>query len=152
MKRYISTILMTVAAVVLLQVAATEASAQGRSCEKVKAHQKNKIERCFGQRGYQQTYYGNRGYGNRDYNDPYYNAGRVYNDPYYDPYYNGQNNGTTVYDRHRKAINIAVGTGVGAAVGAMVGGTKGAAIGAAAGAIGGAIVTAAQAPRNYPRY
>jgi hypothetical protein len=79
---------------------------------------------------------------------------RVYNDPYYNGngYYNGYNNGTTVYDRHRKAVNIGGGAGVGAIIGALIGGGKGALIGAAVGAAGGAIVTSKQAPRNYYRY
>lgn len=66
-----------------------------------------------------------------------------------DNYYNGKR--PNIYDRHRKAINIAVGTGAGAVLGAVIGGKKGALIGAAAGVAGGAIFTAKQAPRNHPR-
>jgi outer membrane lipoprotein SlyB len=65
---------------------------------------------------------------------------------------NYDNNGQSVYDRHRKAINLGVGTGIGAIIGALVGGKKGALIGAAAGVAGGAIITAKQSPRNYTRY
>ena len=57
-----------------------------------------------------------------------------------------------VYDRHRKAFNLAIGTGAGALLGALLGGKKGALIGAGAGLAGGAIVTAKQAPRNYYRW
>jgi outer membrane lipoprotein SlyB len=83
----------------------------------------------------------------------YYNNTRT--SRYYSPgtttryYTNGQPN---VYDRHRKAINIAAATGVGAILGALFGGRKGAVIGAAAGAVGGVIVTKKQSPRNYYRY
>ena len=83
-----------------------------------------------------------------------YNDSR-YNDGYYDDNENYDNNGykqPNVYDRHRKAINIAVATGAGAVLGALLGGKKGALIGAAAGVAGGAIVTAKQKPRNYYRY
>jgi len=58
----------------------------------------------------------------------------------------------TVYDRHRKAINIGVATGAGAIIGAIIGGRKGALIGAGAGALGGVIVTKKQRPRNYYRF
>ncbi len=57
-----------------------------------------------------------------------------------------------VYDKHRKAVNLSVGTGIGAVIGALIGGKKGALIGAGAGLAGGAIVTAKQKPRNTTRY
>ena len=83
-----------------------------------------------------------------------YQNGSYQTDSSYDPYYNsGYGNGQpTVYDRHRKAINIGVATGAGAVIGALFGGKKGALIGAAAGVAGGAIITRAQRPRNYGRY
>ena len=86
-----------------------------------------------------------RGYGQ---NDSYRNDG------YYDQTYdNGNGYGQpSVYDRHRKAINIGVATGAGAVIGAIFGGRKGALIGAAAGAVGGVIITKKQRPRNYSRY
>ena len=68
---------------------------------------------------------------NYDYNEQY----EVYREP-------------NVYDKHRKAVNLAVGTSVGAVIGALIGGKKGALIGGAAGMAGGAIVTAKQKPRN----
>lgn len=80
-----------------------------------------------------------------------YQNGRQYNDRYY-------NNGSygvkqpNAYDRHRKAVNLSVGTAAGAAIGAVAGGKKGALIGAAAGLATGAIVTKVQKPRNYPKY
>ena len=84
-------------------------------------------------RSYQTRYYGNSSYQNGYYS-------------------NGYNNGPTVYDRHRKAVNIGGGAAVGALLGALIGGGKGALIGAAVGAAGGAVVTSKQAPRNYYRY
>ena len=84
----------------------------------------------------ERTQYGNRYYGTQYYGDPYYRS----------------NTGVSgVYNRHRKAANIAIGTGAGALIGAFLGGKKGALIGAAAGAVGGVIVTKKQAPRNYYR-
>lgn len=81
------------------------------------------------------------------YSRPYQDSNRRYSNDSY-----GYNNGRpNVYDRHRKALNIAIGTGAGAILGALFGGKKGALIGAAAGAAGGAIVTAKQRPRNYYR-
>jgi hypothetical protein len=73
----------------------------------------------------------------------YYNQHQYYGSNY------GQPN---AYDRHRKALNLAIGTGAGALIGALLGGKKGALIGAGAGLAGGAIVTAKQSPRNYYRY
>jgi hypothetical protein len=64
-------------------------------------------------------------------------------------YYGKQPN---VYDRHRKAVNLSVGTAGGALLGAAIGGKRGALIGAGAGLATGAIVTANQKPRNYRRY
>lgn len=55
------------------------------------------------------------------------------------------------YRRHRKAVNIGVGTGIGMLVGGLIGGKKGVIIGALAGAGGGAIVTHKQRPKNYVR-
>ena len=79
----------------------------------------------------------------------YGNDGRYY-EYNQDQYYGyGQ---PTVYDRHRKAINIGVATTAGTIIGALIGGRKGALIGAGAGAIGGVIVTKKQRPRNYYRF
>ncbi len=86
------------------------------------------------------VYYNNDGRYTRNYDRGYYdNYGYDYDEP-------------NTYDKHRKAINLSVGTGVGALVGALIGGKKGALIGAAAGLAGGAIVTAKQKPRNTTRY
>lgn len=80
----------------------------------------------------------------------YYGNDSRYNDYNQNQNYNyGQ---PTVYDRHRKAINIGVATGAGAIIGAIIGGKKGALIGAGAGALGGVIVTKKQRPRNYYRF
>ncbi len=57
-----------------------------------------------------------------------------------------------VYNRHRTAFNLAIGTGAGAVLGGLIGGKKGVLIGAAAGLAGGAIVTKVQKPKNYYRY
>jgi len=153
MKKYISTILTAAAVMIGVQMFSSQANAQGRSCDTRGNGRNSRYSQSY-DRGYENVRY-NRSYETRSYDnrvtyDPYYSGS---SNVYYDPYYNGYNNyGTTAYDRHRKAVNVVVGTGVGAAIGAMVGGTRGAAIGAAAGAIGGAIVTAKQNPRNYPRY
>ncbi len=82
-------------------------------------------------------------------------AQRVYRDRSYQTRFYGNgyyNNGRTVYNQHRKAVNIGGGAAVGAIIGALIGGGKGALIGAGVGAAGGAIVTSKQAPRNYYRY
>jgi hypothetical protein len=89
------------------------------------------------------TYY-NDGRYNQTYNRGYYN----YDQGYYNENYDQPN----VYDKHRKAINLAAGTGIGAIIGGLIGGKKGALIGGAAGLAGGAIVTAKQKPRNTTRY
>lgn len=79
-----------------------------------------------------------------NYNEGYSNSG------YYTDGYGVRR--PNVYDRHRKAFNLAIGTGGGALLGAIIGGKKGALIGGAAGLVGGAIVTKKQRPRNYVRY
>lgn len=69
-----------------------------------------------------------------------------YNYDQYDQQYDyGQ---PSVYDRHRKAINITIATGAGAIIGALLGGKKGALIGAGAGAATGYVITKKQHPRN----
>lgn len=55
------------------------------------------------------------------------------------------------YRRHRKALNIGIGTGVGMLVGGLVGGKKGLVIGGLGGAGGGALFTHYQKPKNYTR-
>lgn len=55
------------------------------------------------------------------------------------------------YRRHRKAMNIGIGTGIGMLVGGLVGGKKGLVIGGLGGAGGGALVTHFQKPKNYTR-
>jgi hypothetical protein len=90
----------------------------------------------------------------RSYNSRYRDSRQsqtYYDNGYYntDTYSPGKPN---VYQRHRKAVNIAVATGVGAIIGALLGGKKGALIGAGAGAVGGVIVTKKHAPKNYYRY
>lgn len=86
------------------------------------------------------------GYG-RYQNESYRDNGQYQDD---NGYYTDRNR-STVYNRHRKAINIGLSTGAGALLGALIGGRKGALIGAAAGAGGGAIFTHKQRPRNYYR-
>jgi outer membrane lipoprotein SlyB len=46
-----------------------------------------------------------------------------------------------IYDRHRNAINIGIGTAAGAIIGGLLGGKKGALIGTAVGAGGSALYT-----------
>ena len=76
----------------------------------------------------------------------YRNDQRVYQNG--QAYYEYGSEQPSTYDKHRKAVNLTVGTGVGAIIGALIGGKKGALIGGAAGLAGGAIVTAKQKPRN----
>jgi hypothetical protein len=73
-----------------------------------------------------------------------------YGDDYYSQDYSTDR--PSVYDRHRKAVNVGGGAIAGAIIGGLFGGKKGAAIGAVAGAVGGAVVTKKQRPRNYYRY
>lgn len=133
------------------------ASAQTRYCDQggYRGNSRNRVDGPRGNvRNFDGAYRGNsrnlksKNFGPRDarsYNDdPYYDNG-YYNDGY-------EVRQPNVYDRHRKAINLAIGAGAGATVGAMIGGKKGALVGAAAGIVGGAIVTKKQQPRNYPRY
>ena len=80
------------------------------------------------------------------YSREYRNNQRVYQNS--QQYYGYDYDEPSTYDKHRKAVNLAVGTGVGAIIGALIGGKKGALIGGAAGLAGGAIVTAKQKPRN----
>lgn len=90
----------------------------------------------------------------RQYNErAYNNAGYYTNDGYYtqDDYDYGVKK-PNVYQRHRKAMNVAIATGAGAILGALLGGKKGALIGAGAGAVGGLVITKKQAPKNYYRY
>jgi len=57
-----------------------------------------------------------------------------------------------IYQRHRKAFNIAGGAILGTLLGGVFGGKKGALVGALAGAGGGAVYTHYQRPKNYVRY
>lgn len=133
-------------------------SAQNRYCDQgeYRGNSRNRVDGPRGNvRNYDPAYRGNSRnlkskYRGDSRNVGAYNNGTYYEDGYYnDGYVVRQPN---VYDRHRKAINLAIGAGAGAAVGSVIGGKKGALIGAAAGIIGGAIVTKKQQPRNYPRY
>lgn len=140
MKKTISAIMTSaVFAVGLIALGTIDTNAQAKYCnDGDQGRYERRYERRNGNGRYSQARYQN---------DRYYG-----NDGYYDNegyYYGKQPN---VYDRHRKAINLSVGTAVGAAVGAAVGGKKGALIGAGVGLATGAIVTAKQKPRNYPRY
>jgi uncharacterized protein YcfJ len=55
------------------------------------------------------------------------------------------------YKRHRKVMNIAIGSAAGMLVGGLIGGKKGLVIGGLAGAGGGAIVNSRQRSRHYGR-
>ncbi len=94
---------------------------------------------------------------NRQYRGQSRESAQYYNDSQYnDDNYQYDNGGyrsgqPNVYDRHRKAANIAIGTGAGAIIGALIGGKKGALIGAAAGVVGGVIITKKQNRKNYYR-
>lgn len=125
MKKYITALVMAAVLGVMTPIAAT---AQTRSCNTRTSRESR-------------TQYTN----DRYYNDGYYDDG-------YDTYNDYGTKKPNVYDRHRKAMNIALATGAGAIIGALIGGKKGALIGAGAGVAAGAIVTKKQSSRNYPRY
>ncbi|HEX3101438.1 MAG TPA: hypothetical protein VHQ01_06600 [Pyrinomonadaceae bacterium] len=161
MKRFLKTFL--AAAIFTVAVSATSTFAQGRSCNSNNRRQEN-VSREYSNRNdrYDNGRYVNSGYQNGNYqydngqyantsyqygNSQYVNGGYIDNNGQYQNY-----PGQTVYDRHRKAINLTVATGTGAVVGALFGGTKGAMIGATVGLATGAIITAKQRPRNYPGY
>jgi hypothetical protein len=122
MKKLISSIIMTA-----ILAIAVPTFAQTRYCDD-NGRSRRTSTRYYSER---QQYYGNQYYG--------------------DPYYRSNTGVSGVYNRHRKAANIAIGTGAGALIGAFLGGKKGALIGAGAGAAGGFIMTKKQAPRNYYR-
>lgn len=122
-------------AIGLIAFGTVETNAQGKYCNDSK---KGRYERRSGNARYSQARYQNDRYNGRN--------GYYGNEGYYEV------RQPNVYDRHRKAINLSVGTAAGAAVGAALGGKKGALIGAGVGLATGAIVTAKQKPRNYPRY
>lgn len=139
MKKQIIAVVMAALLAAIIPVSAVTASAQTR-CNTSRSYRGDSREAGRYARG--SNY-------DRRYDDSGYNSS-YNNEPYYNDGY-GQN-GPNVYDRHRKAANIAIGVGTGAIIGGLFGGKKGALIGAAAGAAGGAIVTAKQRPRNYSRY
>src|ERR1035437_7480906 len=150
MKKYITAILMTgmlaFAVPTFAQTRYDRDRDEHRSRQtRSRVYRSNYENREYNDRGYANNGYYNGGYANKG----YYNGGYVNNG-----YYNNGNYGTTgtsVYDQHRKAINIGVGAGAGAIIGAMIDGGRGALIGTADGAAGGAVVTAVQRPRNYYR-
>lgn len=142
--------------VAIISIAAPiAASGQGRNCSpKYIEYRGNSRNLKCGPKGnarnYNPLYRGNSRnlrteYPGRSQNSRVYYPENVYNAGYYGI------EQPNVYDRHRKAFNLAIGTGAGAAAGALIAGKKGALIGAAAGLAGGAIVTAVQNPRNYPK-
>ncbi len=57
-----------------------------------------------------------------------------------------------VYQKHRNAINIGIGTAAGAILGGLIGGKKGALIGAGAGAGGSALYTYKLNPKTKKYY
>ena len=140
MKKVISTLVMSIMMVAGISVLAITASAQTRYCNA-------NIEDNRHDNGLHKGWYKNKKRGNREYRDANYSD--RYND---NSYYNYDNGRPNVYQRHRKAMNIGIGTGAGAVIGSLIGGKKGALIGAAAGAGGGYIVTKVQKPQNYYRY
>jgi hypothetical protein len=130
MKKHLSTLLLLTMVIATLPIFSGLATAQRR-------------DRCETNNG--RTSRGYNGESRR-----YYDGTTYYNDDSYDQDYGYGRR--SMYDRHRKAINLGVSTGAGAIIGALIGGRRGALIGAAAGVAGGAIVTAKQRPRNNGRY
>ena len=129
MKKFITTYLTIAMLAISLPMLAGSASAQRRtSYNQDRSSREYRASQRNNQRHYQ------------------YDQQQNYNYGYEEP---------STYDKHRKAVNLSVGTGLGAIIGALIGGKKGALIGGAAGLAGGAIVTAKQKPRNpnnYPYY
>lgn len=139
MKKQITAFLIVSMLAIMAPIAAS--AQQGRYC----APRNNDNYRGNSRNIRNDNYRGNSRNNDRNsYNEGYNNSG-YYNDGYVVRQPN-------VYDRHRKAVNLAIGTGGGALLGALIGGKKGALIGGAAGLVGGAIVTKKQKPRNYVRY
>lgn len=134
MKKLFSTIVMGAMLAAAIPLLSIRADAQTRYCNANRRHSKN-VSRNY-RNNYRNAYYENAGYSNYAYRN---NATRRVERP-------------NVYQRHRKAFNIGIGTGAGALLGALIGGKKGALIGAAAGAGGGYIATKVQSPKNYYRY
>ncbi len=124
MKKLISTVLMSMMVAAAIPAMSMTASAQTRYCD-TNRREGRRVSRNYSGRNYE------NGYGN------------------YRTYDSGRPN---VYQRHRKAFNLGIGTGAGALLGALIGGKTGALIGAAAGAGGGYVVTKKQSPKNYYRY
>jgi Glycine zipper len=124
MKKVISTFLMSAILAVGIPALASTANAQTRYCNTNRRESRRIVRN-----------YGNAYSGNRYSNSRTYDSGRP-----------------NVYERHRKAFNIGIGTGAGALIGALIGGRTGALIGAAAGAGGGYVVTKKQSPKNYYRF
>lgn len=142
MNKIISTIVMSLMVAAAVPMMSVSADAQTRSCQ-TKSHYKNNGH----DNGLHKGWYKNKKRGNREYRTANYSD--RYND---DGYYNYNDGRPNVYQRHRKAMNIGIGTGAGAILGGLIGGKKGALIGAAAGAGGGYIVTKVQKPTNQRRY
>ena len=142
MKKFISTIIMSLMLVAAVPVMSVTANAQTRYCETNSRNNGHDNGRHKGWYKNGKNRGGDREYRNANYTDRYDDNG-------YSNYDNGRPN---VYQRHRKAMNIGIGTGAGAIIGALIGGRKGALIGAAAGAGGGYIATKVQKPKNYRRY
>lgn len=152
MKKQITAVLI---AALITVLAVMSASAQGRSCKgdrgEYRGNSRNLVDGPRGnKRNFNPEYRGNSRNRRTEYPGSYRNS-NVYNDSgYYNTPYYGVSQ-PNVYDRHRKAFNLAIGSGAGAAVGGIVGGRRGALIGTGIGLAGGAIVTAVQKPRNYPK-
>jgi len=146
MKKIISTMVMGLMVAAAGTMMSVSADAQTRACQTRSHYKYNGHDN-----GLHKGWNKNKKRGNREYREAYYadryNDGRNYNNK---RYYG--NNRPNVYQRHRKAMNIGIGTGAGAILGGLIGGKKGAIIGAAAGAGGGYIVTKVQKPTNHRRY
>ncbi|MBK8465095.1 MAG: hypothetical protein IPL32_04620 [Chloracidobacterium sp.] len=142
MKKIISTIVMSLMVAAAIPMMSISADAQTRSCQTRSHYKSNGHDNGLHKGWYKNKKRGNREYRSANYSDRYNDNG----------YYNYNDGRPNVYQRHRKAMNIGIGTGAGAILGALIGGKKGALIGAAAGAGGGYIATKIQKPKNYRRY
>lgn len=144
MKKIISTIAMSMLLAAAVPMLSITVNAQTRSCQMKSHYNRDRHDNGLHKGWYKN---GKNGRGDREYRNANYTE--RYDDNGYSSYDDGRPN---VYQRHRKAMNIGIGTGAGAILGALIGGKKGALIGAAAGAGGGYIVTKVQKPQNHRRY
>jgi len=135
MKKFISTLMMSLMVVAAGAFLTSTTNAQTRCNTNGRS---SRVYRTDGNTVYGRNY--ETRYGNRVYTQGRYTGSNAYV------------KSPNVYQRHRQAFNLSIGTGAGALLGALIGGPRGALIGAGAGLGAGALVTHVQGPKNYYRY